>query len=313
MYSGAWKPVAESLRDRAIVSQVSPGAHIFSGIFQVSCQCDEILSACDREGKLSESLVQFENGRGRWLRGMIHRPESARPRASARGRVPGVVFFHGFTGDRMESHWMFVKCARALAEAGVASLRFDFYGSGESGGDFREMTLRGEISDALTAVDYFRRQKGIDPKRVGLLGLSMGGAVAATLAAKVRARAVVLWSALAHTAHLRTLALTTVKPIPGSGGAVEYDAREISPSFLDDALKVQPWPALARFKGPTLIIHPEKDAAVPLSHAEDFYQAAGAATKELEVIPGADHVFSSVPWERLVIARTVEWFRDHLF
>lgn len=254
--------------------------------------------------------MQFKNGRGRWLRGMIHQPGRSGSRAAE--RVPGVVFFHGFTGDRMESHWMFVKCARALAHAGVASLRFDFYGSGESEGDFREMTLRGQISDARAAVDYLRRQKGIDPKRLGLLGLSMGGTVAAALAAKVRARAVVLWSALAHTAHLRTLALTSVKPIPGSGGAVEYDAREISPRFLDDALKVHPVRSLARFKGPTLIIQPEKDASVPLSHAQDFYQAAAATGKEFVLIPGADHVFSSVSWEREVIARTVEWFRARL-
>lgn len=256
-----------------------------------------------------ETFVQFKNERGRWLRGMIHLPRKTSPR----GRAPGVVFFHGFTGDRMESHWMFVKCARALANAGVASLRFDFYGSGESDGDFREVTLRGEISDARAAVGFFRRQKGIDPRRVGLLGISMGGAIAAVLAEKAQARAVVLWSALAHTAHLRTLAATSAKPIPGGGGAVEYDAREISPRFMDDAAKVEPVSALAGYEGPTLIIHPERDEAVPLSHARDFYQAAGAEAKELVLIPGADHVFSSIPWEREVIQRTVEWFRGHLF
>jgi hypothetical protein len=243
---------------------------------------------------------------------MIHLPARTRIGGAVRRRAPGVVFFHGFTGDRMESHWMFVKCARALASAGLASLRFDFYGSGESDGDFREMTLRGEISDARTAVKYFRRQKGIDPKRVGLLGISLGGAIAGALAAKVQARTLVLWSALAHTAHLRTLASASVKPISGGRGAVEYDAREISPHFMDNALKVEPVQALARFEGPTLIIHPEKDASVPLSHAQDFYQAAAAAAKELVVIPGADHVFSSVAWEREVIELTVEWFREHL-
>jgi len=80
----------------------------------------------------------------------------------------------------MESHWIFVKCARALARAGIASLRFDFYGSGESDGEFREVTLQGEIADARAAMDFFRRQKGIDPKRLGLLGLSLGGAIAAS-------------------------------------------------------------------------------------------------------------------------------------
>jgi hypothetical protein len=256
----------------------------------------------------SESYAEFPNRQGKTLRGILHRPVVVinRPRA------PGVVMFHGFTGDRMESHWIFVKCSRALAEAGMASLRFDFSGSGESDGDFREVTVRGEIADGRAAVQFLRGQQGIDPERVGLLGLSMGGAVAATLAESLQARVVVLWSALAHTARLRELLLKSVKPIPGKHAAVEYDARELSPRFMDDALKVEPIRHLKRFKGPTLILHPGKDETVPASHARDFYRAAGTKTKELVMIPGADHTFTSIPWEREVISRSVEWFGRHL-
>jgi len=41
-------------------------------------------------------------------------------------------------------------------------------------------------------------------------------------------------------------------------------------------------------------------------------QAAGSVTKEKVIIPGADHTFTSVEWEREVIERTVEWFRKYL-
>src|ERR1700758_409075 len=149
-----------------------------------------------------ESFIEFRNRTGKRLRGMIHRPEEARSR---RG-TPAVIFLHGFTGDRMESHWIFVKCARALAKAGIASLRFDFYGSGESEGEFCEVTLQGEISDAQAAGGVFRQQKGIDARRLGLCGLSLGGAVAACVAARLRVQALVLWAALAHPTHLRDLA-----------------------------------------------------------------------------------------------------------
>ncbi len=259
-----------------------------------------------------ETFVEFHNSRRKWLRGMMHFPEHARSRGKASRRLPGVVLFHGFTGDRMESHWMFVKCSRALAAAGIASLRFDFYGSGESEGDFREVTLSGEIADARVAVGFFRRQTGIDPRRVGLLGLSLGGLIAATLAPRLKSRALVLWSALAHAGHLRTLAEASLKPIPGVSGRFEYEAREVSPHFLDDAITIEPLQCVRRFKGPTLIIHPQRDAHVPYSHAEDYYRAADSSTKELVTISGADHVFTSVAWEREVIARSVEWFRIHL-
>ncbi len=255
-----------------------------------------------------ESSVEFQNRSGKWLRGMIHRPS----RLAGRRGAPGVIFFHGFTGDRMESHWLFVKCARALAQAGIASLRFDFYGSGESEGQFQEVTLQGEISDARAAIDYFRRQKGIDPGRLGLIGLSMGGAIAAAVAQGTQAKSLVLWAALAHPKHLRQLAERATKPIPGSGGLREYGAHVVSPAFLKNIEKIDPLKSIARFKQPTLIIHPEKDEHLPLSHPRDYFLAAGSETKEEVIIPGADHTFTALAWEREVIERTVEWLRKYL-
>jgi len=253
-----------------------------------------------------ERSVEFPNARGKTLRGMLHLPSVPKPPA------PAVVLFHGFTGDRMESHWMFVKCSRALALAGVASLRFDFYGSGESAGEFREMTLRGEIADGRSAVAFLRAQEEIDAPRVGLLGLSLGGAVAAALASSVQAQAVVLWSAVAHTARLRELLKKLTRKMPGKPGAVEYKALEINPRLEEDLLKVEPIRHLARFTGPTLIVHPENDESVPVSHARAFYKASGAEIKDLAIIPGADHVFTSAPWEQTVITRTVDWFGRYL-
>ena len=254
-----------------------------------------------------ERFVEFPNRSGKTLRGMLHLPA-----ATVKRPLPGVVLFHGFTGDRMESHWIFVKCSRTLARAGIASLRFDFYGSGESDGEFREMSLTGEIADGRAAVAFMREQKEVDPERMGLLGLSLGGAVAAALSSSVRAKAIVLWSGVAHTARLRDLAMQAAKQIPGKPGAAEFNARELSPRLMEDVLKVDPIRHLARFRGPTLIVHPEKDDHVPISHAHDFFRAAGSIAKELVIVAGADHVYTSIPWEQDVIARTVHWFERHL-
>lgn len=46
--------------------------------------------------------------------------------------------------------------------------------------------------------------------------------------------------------------------------------------------------------------------------ARDFYQATGAGAKEVAVTPGADHDFTSISWEREVIARTVNWFERYV-
>ena len=255
-----------------------------------------------------ETLVEFRNSRRKTLRGMIHLPAGT----NARRRVPGVLFFHGFTGDRMESHWIFIKCARALAREGMASLRFDFYGSGESDGEFREMTLTGEIGDAMSAAKFLRSQKAVDSARIGICGLSMGGAVAACVARRARARSLVLWSAVAHTELFLDLARDRTHPVHDGSGLVEYDAREVSPRFLENAGQWHPMRELARYKGATLIIQPEKDESVPAGHADDLFNISPALAKEKIFIPGADHTFTSILWEREVIARTVEWFAHHL-
>src|SRR5947208_9086564 len=132
----------------------------------------------------SETLVEFQNRKGQRLRGVVHLP------GEAAARSPGVVFFHGFTGSRMEVHWMFVKCARALSRAGIASLRFDFAGSGESEGEFARASLQSEIDDAHDAVAFFGQHGGIDAARLGLCGLSLGGSIAATTAQGAGAKAI---------------------------------------------------------------------------------------------------------------------------
>ena len=81
---------------------------------------------------------------------------------------------------------------------------------------------------------------------------------------------------------------------------------------MEDVLKVEPIRHIARYKRPTLIIHPEMDETIPVSHARDFFHAAGSEIKEVAIIAGADHVFTAVPWEREVIVRTVQWFGRHL-
>ncbi|MBZ5536165.1 MAG: alpha/beta hydrolase [Acidobacteriia bacterium] len=262
----------------------------------------------ERKHAPMETLVQFKNRNGKWLRGMIHWPA-----VSAGGAVPGVILFHGFTGDRNESHWIFVKCARALQQGGIAALRFDFYGSGESEGPFKEMTLQGEIADAEDAVGFLRAQNGIAFDRIGLGGLSLGGTVAASIAGPAQARALVLWSAVAHPDHLGRTIMKSGKAIPNGRGNLEYDAREISAEFLEGLGKVNPLASVMAFKGPTLILQPGKDEVVPLSDAEEFLNSAGAAVKEKVVIAGANHTYTSIAWENEVIQRTVAWFRKYLF
>jgi alpha/beta superfamily hydrolase len=82
---------------------------------------------------------------------------------------------HPLFGGDMRNSVVAAVC-RALVEAGIAALRFNFRGVGRSQGSFGDFV--GERVDAMAALAYLRRRDGVDPARVGLVGYSFGAAVA---------------------------------------------------------------------------------------------------------------------------------------
>jgi len=102
--------------------------------------------------------------------------------ASAEGKgFPAVVMVTGSgPQDRDESigrHKPFAVLARFLAEQGIASLRYDDRGVGESTGNFLTATSVDFAKDALAVWNYARERKELDSERIGILGHSEGGLV----------------------------------------------------------------------------------------------------------------------------------------
>ena len=131
-------------------------------------------------------LVQIPNPAGLVLRGVLHRPSEQQiaqaGTAGADGQIPLVVMYHGFCDDKDEINFVFVELSQRLEEAGIASARFDFAGSGSSDGKFEDMTISGEVNDALAILDWARSLTWVDEDRIGVHGLSMGGAVSSMVA-----------------------------------------------------------------------------------------------------------------------------------
>ncbi|MBT3375650.1 MAG: alpha/beta fold hydrolase [Lentisphaerae bacterium] len=87
-----------------------------------------------------------------------------------------VVFSHGWSGNRSGPHDLVTQLARTLGTHGHASLRFDFRGRGESGGQGLETTLT-TMADDLTAAVAFASENA-SAKRLVVLGICSGGNVA---------------------------------------------------------------------------------------------------------------------------------------
>ena len=110
------------------------------------------------------------NDDGIQLSAVLEKPEG-------KGPYPLVVLLHGFTSTKDKPHN--VLAASAMREAGFATLRFDLYGHGESGGEFRKHTLYKWISNTMATIDAAR---GLGYSDLYLSGHSQGGLAAALTA-----------------------------------------------------------------------------------------------------------------------------------
>lgn len=119
----------------------------------------------------------------------------------------GVVLCAPFAEEKIRSLRVYVSLARALATNGVAALLFDYYGDGDSEGDFEEASFEDRIRDIRAVYEDFGRHHNLN--KVGLLGLRWGGTLAAIMADELRPSALVLWEPVIDTSkyffdHLRS-------------------------------------------------------------------------------------------------------------
>jgi len=144
-------------------------------------------SRIDRDRNLKEEVLVFEHD-GAHLFGLLHLPlvvPKGLPRA-------GLVICAPFAVEQVGASLLQVEAARVLASNGLPIFRFHYRGSGDSEGDPEEVTLSGQVSDALRAIDLLCERERLE--RVGLLGIRLGGTVAALAAeTEPRVRVLVLW------------------------------------------------------------------------------------------------------------------------
>jgi uncharacterized protein len=256
-----------------------------------------------------QRFIEFDSPNGT-LRGTVHLPDGPPPH-------PGAVIMHGFTGQRMESGFLFVGLSRAMAAAGVASLRFDFFGSGESDGEFIDMTMATERADALAALDVFKSLEEIDAERVGLLGLSMGGFIAAcTLGSRDDVRAAALWSAAAQSPRRWSDRMDAgARRQLRQRGWVDRGGLQLGQAFLDDLPSHDPYGEIARYAGPVLVVHGTADETVPLEEAEGYVAALAARTEgdsDHLYVEGGGHTFANYDHRQAVYGKTLDWFGKYL-
>jgi alpha/beta superfamily hydrolase len=242
--------------------------------------------------------LEFTNKAGQKLSARIDLPANDRPIAFS-------LFAHCFTCSKnikAASH-----ISRALTRGGIAVMRFDFTGLGESEGDFGDTNFSSNVEDLVTAAEFMTRNYE-GPKI--LIGHSLGGAAVLQAAARIPSSlAVITIAAPADPNHV-SLALGDSKEIIERRGEARVDLAsrtfKIKKQFLDDLESVSMQQTIQNLKRALLIFHAPNDGVVGIENAAKIFQIA-RHPKSFISLDKADHLLMNPKDSQYVGSLIAAW------
>lgn len=184
------------------------------------------------------------------------------------------------------------RISRALVSKGIAVLRFDFTGLGNSDGDFANSNFSSNISDLIAAADFLRNN--YQAPRL-LIGHSLGGAAVLGVAQHVEETAAVVTigapSDAAHVAHNFSIHLDEIEQKGKAEVNLAGRKFTIEKQFLDD-IKRYDTSHIGQLRKALLVMHSPIDSTVKIAEAEKIYQAA-LHPKSFVSLDDADHLLSN--------------------
>lgn len=216
--------------------------------------------------------------------GVLHLPD--------RRPAPCVIACHGMGASKDSDKYLLL--GRELPAAGLALARFDFRGSGESGGLHRDATIETRVADLEAVLDDLAKRRELDG-RFGLLGSSLGGFVALWAASRVAPGTlpVVTWNAPA-----------SLRELPGA------DPDEAGRALVAEVRRGG-WDVAPAGVGGVLVVQADRDEVVPPAHGRALYERAGEP-RRLHTIAGADHRLSAMEHRREALEASLGWLLAHL-
>lgn len=253
---------------------------------------------------MNKIKLEFDNAAGEKLAGLLELPDREDKIASF------ALFAHCFTCGKDIAAAS--RISRALAAQGIAVLRFDFTGLGNSDGDFANTNFSSNIEDLVQAAEALRAQYQAPEI---LIGHSLGGAAVLSAAARLESiKAVVTIGAPATAQHVAHLFKSQAEQIIDQGEAVvALGSREFSikKQFLDDIDQYSTTEQIRNLDAALLVFHSPLDAIVSIDEAAQIYQAA-RHPKSFISLDKADHLLSKPADAEYVATTIASWAGRYL-
>ncbi|HET9117916.1 MAG TPA: alpha/beta fold hydrolase [Pseudonocardiaceae bacterium] len=242
------------------------------------------------------------------------------------GAGQAAVLVHG-GGVTREEGGFFARLAAGLADAGIASLRFDLRGHGESEGRQEDLTIAGVLADIRAAIAFARSQIGA--YRVALVGTSFSGGICGYYATQHPAElaSLVMLNPLLNYKkrfiddkpywHNEQISEEVGQQLLNHGYVAHSPTFKLGRPLLNEVFYLRPDAVLGDIQAPTLIVHGTKDTFIPVESSRWAVQRLTAEHRLIE-IEGAQHGFAvhddpsyanpqSQQWQDEVIRAVTDW------
>lgn len=244
----------------------------------------------------------FQNPQGESLSGLLEIPSGAIKSYA--------LFAHCFTCSK--DNPAAARIALALAERGIAVLRFDFTGLGNSKGDFSDTNFSSNLQDLLAAARYLEQQYAAPAL---LIGHSLGGSAVLAVAQDLPSvKAVITIGAPATASHVKHLFADSFRELQDKQSVpVELAGRSfnIKRQFIDDLEKYNSVAHIGALRKALLIFHAPLDNIVSIDEAARIY-AAARHPKSFVSLDHADHLLTGSEDSRYVAEVLSAWASRYL-
>ncbi|MCF7354936.1 bifunctional alpha/beta hydrolase/OsmC family protein [Vibrio sp. CK2-1] len=250
---------------------------------------------------VQKKKLTFTNHDGIELAGLLELPEQP---------IAFALFAHCFTctKDIVSAS----RIAKGLADKGIAVLRFDFTGLGNSDGDFSNSNFSANLDDLHSAANYLREHYQAPDF---LIGHSLGGTAVLAAAENIpETKAIVTIGAPAEPSHVLKQFTDNIDEIVAKGSKqVDLAGRPftIKKQFIDDLQSYTLAERINNLKKPLLIFHSPLDTTVSINQAKIIYNAA-KHPKSFISLDKADHLLTSKHDAEYVATTIQAWVQRYL-
>ncbi len=273
----------------------------------------------------SEQALMIDNGEYK-IPGILVLPKNVENK-----KAPVMLLLHGTASQKNEVGGLYQRLAVELANAGIASLRIDFAGTGDSQVDYRHYSLTSAQRDVKTALDFLVVRADIDSQHMGLVGFSQGGLIAQLVAAQdARIQTLVAWSSAVsdgnnvgafksffdqYYAEAKANSFAVVK-FPWRAQPLNFGLQWFDEIKINNSLE-----KMKSYNGKLLAVAGSADTIVPYASSLDLINAAASSNAEFTLIKNADHLFNVLGANGLsedqsvaeeLLATTAGWIQRNL-